>query len=225
VGSGDWVIARRAGSAALHHAAVNEPITQRAVTRCEVSSASLVLGSTQPDELVDRDACERLGFEVARRRTGGGAVALRPGQLVWLDLSLPRGDPLWVDDVSRSASWLGEAWSAALQQCGLHAEAHGGEPECSRWGRVCCFAAIDRHEVRVGGRKAVGIAQRRRRDGARFQTLAYLGAHDPAEVLEVLAVTEADRADLSEQLRASVEVLDRSADEVVEAFLSSLRRR
>src|SRR5439155_265605 len=65
----------------------------------------------------------RAGAEVSvvRRRTGGGAVWVAPGDPVWVDVVVPAGDRLWDDDVGRAVWWLGDAWAAALADLGLAA--------------------------------------------------------------------------------------------------------
>lgn len=51
---------------------------------------AVLLGQSQPAAgAFDAQACARLGAEVARRPTGGGAVAMEPGILAW-DLVVPR---------------------------------------------------------------------------------------------------------------------------------------
>ena len=55
------------------------------------------------DGEVDHRVAGALGVEVVRRRSGGGAVLLLPGEFVWLDLVIPAGDPLWLDDVGQAA--------------------------------------------------------------------------------------------------------------------------
>ena len=55
----------------------------------EVDRPALVLGSTQRAEVVDERACADAGVEVVRRRSGGGAVLLEPGAVVWFDVVVP----------------------------------------------------------------------------------------------------------------------------------------
>ena len=71
----------------------------RTVVVRRAGHAALVLGSTQPGTSVDSARAARAGIEVVRRRSGGGAVLVGPGDPVWIDVWLPRGDPLWHDDV------------------------------------------------------------------------------------------------------------------------------
>src|SRR5262245_14287634 len=104
-----WAVQPAVGSAADLHARPFDPPVERMVHVLEVDRPALVLGSTQPDDVVDRDAARRLGIEVVRRRSGGGAVLLQPAGTVWIDVELPRDDPLWDDDVGRASWWLGEA--------------------------------------------------------------------------------------------------------------------
>jgi len=77
--------------------------------------------------------------------------------------------------VSRSARWLGEAWVRALADLrpAVAGQVHTGPIDHGRWGRQVCFAGLGPGEVTVGGRKVVGISQRRTRSAARFQCAAY----------------------------------------------------
>jgi lipoate-protein ligase A len=185
-------VARLVASAGeLHHRdIVDKP---RTVTLCRVRRAALVLGSTQPDGDVDRDAARSSGLEVIRRRSGGGAVVVEPGALAWVDVYVPSDDPLWVPDVGRAFLWLGEAWAAALAALGVNgADVHRRRPITTAWSSKVCFAGVGTGEVTVRGRKVVGMAQRRTRTGALFQCAA-LVQWDARRLLEVLALAEPER--------------------------------
>jgi lipoate-protein ligase A len=146
---------------------------ERSVWVFDVSSPALVLGSTQTLDVVDLDAAAAAGVEVVRRRSGGGAVLLVPGESLWVDVVVPRGDALWDDDVGRASHWLGAVWHSALSACGVEGTVHTGSIVHTAWSRLVCFAGLGPGEVLVDGRKAVGISQRRTRAGARFQCVAH----------------------------------------------------
>jgi lipoate-protein ligase A len=178
---GSWVVSLRRGPASeLHGLEVPDPAT-RSVWILTPERPALVLGSTQGDDVVDAEAVAARGVDVVRRGSGGGAVLLDPGGTIgaptlWIDVVLPRGDPLWLDDVGRSMSWLGDAWVRALATFGVHGEVHRGPLERSPASTLVCFAGVGPGEVVVGARKVVGISQRRTRAGARFQCLVNLAA-------------------------------------------------
>jgi lipoate-protein ligase A len=151
-----------------------------------------VLGSTQPDDVVDRVRADAAGLEVTRRRTGGGAVLVRPGELLWADVFVPSGDRLWTDDVGRAFRWLGPVWTSALHALGVDARWHDGPLLETRWSRRVCFAGVGPGEVLVGDRKVVGISQRRTRAGARFHCAA-LRVWDPEALLAVLSLAGDER--------------------------------
>ena len=190
-----WRVSELRGSAAdLHGRALPSSTgVARAVEVLVIERPALVLGSTQRMEEADLAAAAVLGVEVVRRRSGGGAVFLLPGQDLWVDITIPRTDPLWDDDVAASFHWLGRAWSAALGAVGLDGVVHTGRSRTSAWSRRVCFAGVGAGEVLVNGRKAVGLAQRRTRDAARFQC-AVLRAWDPVTLLGLLALGELERA-------------------------------
>lgn len=153
---------------------------------------ALVLGSSQDESTADQGAAAAAGVEVVRRRSGGGAVYVDPLRCLWLDVVVPRSDPRWSDDVRAATFWLGKAWARALAATGFDPTLHEGGLEQSPWGRLVCFAALGPGEVLVDGRKAVGISQRRTKDGARFQCIVY-DRWDPYDVLDLLDLSPADR--------------------------------
>jgi lipoate-protein ligase A len=217
-----WELRRLGGRAADLHA---EPLPEspaRAVWVLEATSPALVLGSTQSEELVDGDAAAAAGIEVARRRSGGGVVLVVPGEIAWVDVILPVGDPLWDDDVGHAARWLGRTWQAALADLGVApTEVHEGPLACGPLGRLVCFATVATGEVTVPGgdgpRKVVGISQRRTRDAARFQCAAYR-RWDPEPLVRLMRLDETGRTALVD---AAVGV-DRKPAVAVDAFLRHL---
>ena len=160
-----WRVAHHLEPAGTFHAREVPATPERAAWVCAATAPALVLGSAQHDDRVDRAACAAAGIEVVRRRSGGGAVLVVPGEVLWVDLIVPAGDALWQDDVGRAFHWVGEAWAAALEELGVAAEVHRGALVRSPWSAAVCFAGLGPGEVTVAGRKVVGISQRRTRAG------------------------------------------------------------
>lgn len=224
-----WHVATMTGSVAeLHSTHWPDPV-QRTVWRMVPTRAALVLGSTQrrlSDELAV--PASRRGMDVVVRGSGGGAVLVEPGAMVWIDLVVSRSDPLWVEDVSRSSTWLGDVWVEALRSLGVPAAVAPGPYDAGRWGSLVCFAGSAPGEVSAlgageGGPKLVGISQRRTRLGARFQSMVHL-RFDPSGLTGLLVdvVDHGDRISLAEAVASSTMVVDSSEDDVVGAFLGAL---
>jgi lipoate-protein ligase A len=174
--------------------------TRRVAVAREVTFPTLVLGSTQPTELVDIAELRARGVELSRRRGGGGAVSLGPGEQLWLDAWIPRDDPLWVADVSAAADWVGAWWTGSLTALGQRGlEAHRGRSVPGAFGDLVCFAGRGPGEVFQGARKVVGLSQWRAREGALFSSCAYV-RWDPAPLLALLDVDAHARADLAHGL-------------------------
>lgn len=221
---GGWVVERATGSAAAFHARPLEGPLRRSVHVWDVESPALVLGSAQPEAVVDAEACAAAGVEVVRRRSGGGAVLLDPGRAVWVDVELPRGDDLWDDDVGRASWWLGERWGAALTALGVdEPRVHRGGMVGSRWSTLVCFAGLGPGEVTAGagGPKVLGISQRRTRAGARFQCAVPL-TWDIARLAGLLRLGDDDRSRLVTDLARAVDPVAVPPPDVVAAFLTSL---
>lgn len=167
-----WTVEHERGTAAELHALVAPDDGTRRVWVLVPSGPAVVLGSTQPDDLVDRAAAAAGGIEVARRRSGGGAVWVSPDDPVWIDVLVPRDDPLWDDDVGAAFLPIGRAWARALAAAVPalgDVTVHDGPMVRTEWSRTVCFAGVGPGEVLVAGRKVVGISQRRTRAGSRFQ--------------------------------------------------------
>ena len=108
------LVHQRGRTADLH---AIDPFADRTVTEpelwwCDITDAAFVLGSRQSPDLVDLAACERAGLDLVRRRSGGGAVVLRPADIVWIDAVLPHG--VAPADVRDSMVWIGERWRDAV---------------------------------------------------------------------------------------------------------------
>lgn len=170
------VIRHHRGTTAELHALdpwANGPLTQPELWWLEPVDAAVVLGSRQTPDLLDLERCAQLGLAVVRRRSGGGAVLIEPGNVVWIDLVLPHG--VAPDDVRGSMEWAGEIWWRALASLlpGEPAAVHHGALVDTVWSGLVCFAGVGPGEVLVGGRKLVGLSQRRTRHGVRIQGTAY----------------------------------------------------
>jgi lipoate-protein ligase A len=193
------VVERHEGRAAeLHARPWPTPLT-RTVWFLAAQAPAVVLGSAQPALDVDAAAAAADGIDVARRASGGGAVLLVPGHHLWVDVFVPRGDPLWRDDVAEAMYWVGDLWALALGGLGTAAAAHRGPILRTEWSSCVCFSGIGPGEVLdAEGRKVVGVSQRRTRAGARFQCVVHADldavlldrlVHVPAEALEIATAT------------------------------------
>lgn len=185
--SAQWrVVHRRSTAAEFHALAIPDP-AEPEIWVHEISRPAVVLGSTQRGEgIVDVGACERAGVEIVRRRSGGGAVLLIPGEVVWVDVILPAGHVGWSDDVHRPMVWLGHALSAAFETAGLAgAQVHDAAMVSTDHSRLICFDGLGPGELTIDRAKLVGISQRRTRSAARLQCCWY-SAYDPAALTRLL---------------------------------------
>jgi lipoate-protein ligase A len=154
----------------------------------DITAPALVLGSTQEEAIVDADACRRAGVDVVRRRSGGGAVLLLPGEVTWIDVIVPAGAPGWSNDVHGPMVWLGghlcRAFALVLGD-DVDLTVHDGALRSTPWSSLVCFDGVGAGEVLLGGHKLVGISQRRTRQAARLQCCWY-SVYDPARLVELL---------------------------------------
>lgn len=227
--SGRWRITTSSGSAAALHRRPIPTDPEHDVWIHHVDGPALVLGSTQPDDVIDgvRAAADRV--EVCRRRSGGGVVGLTPETSCWIDVIVPAGSDLWHDDIGLAFDWLGRTWVRALISAipplavDADIKVHRGPLEGGAAGRLVCFASLGPGEVTVEGRKVVGISQRRTRTATRFQCVA-IGRWQPHLLLQYMNPDLLRRAEID--LVAMAAGLDRwhwpGPHEVAAAFCASL---
>jgi lipoate-protein ligase A len=144
---------------------------------------------------------------------------LVPGEFTWVDVTIPRDDPLHVDDVGHAFRWLGEAWAGALRSLGLDVSLHPGAPVTNQWSSHICFAGIGSGEVLLAGRKLVGLSQRRTRAATRFQSVV-LHHWDPHALVSLLAIEHAAAA--STFVHDAVTAVDLDHETLVAALLRVL---
>jgi lipoate-protein ligase A len=194
------VVASRSTAGDFHARIVPDPARPEIWVH-DVTQPALVLGSTQSDEVVDRAEAARRGVEIVRRRSGGGAVYLAPGDVVWVDVILPAGSPGWADDVHAPMVWLGQHLRDALATelvsvaAGDELSVHTARLQTTPWSDLVCFDGVGPGEVvTTTGAKLVGISQRRTRAAARLQACWYV-RHDPDDLVGLLVPGRDGRLD------------------------------
>lgn len=163
--------------------------------------ACLSLGYAQTVADVDRTRLTQRGWDLVRRPTGGKAI-LHTDELTY-SVSGPQTEPRLAGSVLESYRRLSVALLKALHLLGIPAQSQAetlhreNEPK----GPVC-FEAPSNYEITVGGKKLIGSAQSRRRDGVlQHGTLPLYG--DLTRIITVLNFPdEAGRAAALERLAA-----------------------
>ena len=127
--------------------------------------ACLSLGFTQPAADADLTALNIHGWDLVRRPTGGRAI-LHTDELTY-SVAGPLDEPRLLGGVLESYRRLSGALLQALHDLGIPAETQeqplvqpGSDPK----GAVC-FEVPSNYEITVGGRKLIGSAQARRKEG------------------------------------------------------------
>jgi lipoyl(octanoyl) transferase len=127
--------------------------------------ACLSLGYSQPAADVDRTALKTRGWDLVRRPTGGRAI-LHTDELTYSVIA-PLREPRVYGKVLDSYRRLSLALLDALQRLGLQpkAEKSGELPIASQPVGPVCFEVPSDYEITVNGKKLIGSAQARRKEG------------------------------------------------------------
>lgn len=125
----------------------------------------LSLGYAQPFGDVDSQALQALGWELVRRPTGGKAI-LHTDELTYAVIG-PQSDPRLAGGVLESYQVLAQALLRALHilQVPAYASPNPGLPGDSSTKGPVCFEVPSNYEITVDGKKLIGSAQSRRREG------------------------------------------------------------
>ncbi|MGH8246578.1 MAG: lipoate--protein ligase family protein [Gammaproteobacteria bacterium] len=182
------------------------------------------MGHAQPFADVDMARLNERGWQVVRRATGGRAI-LHTDELTYSVIA-PADEPRVAGTVLESYNRLAEAMLGAVRKLGLSVEKNGNgvKPAPSAQNPVC-FEVPSAYEITVGGRKLIGSAQARKKDGVlQHGSLPLTG--DLTRICQALVFAdEATRAEASARLLAratTVEsVLGRALDweTAAEAFV------
>jgi lipoate-protein ligase A len=209
------------------------PFTPPTIGWSQAQPRALVLGRAAGEPAADLDACARLGVEVVRRRSGGGPVVW-DGNLLGLDVWLPRGHRLAPDDVVETYRWLGEGLAAGLAEVGAavrvvpiaeaRADRPGDDPAEVAAARAC-FGSLSPYEVVANdGRKVVGLAQVRRPNGALLQAGIAL-RYDARLLAELLRRDDAPADEVARALdRRAVGLLDLVPELDAPSLIGTLER-
>ena len=125
----------------------------------------LSLGFAQPVNDVDQSALAQNGWQLVRRPTGGRAI-LHTDELTYSVIA-PADEPRVAGSVLDSYRRLAQALLNALQRLGLPAQAEKAYalPQGVQTGEPGCFEVPSNYEITVAGKKLVGSAQARRKQG------------------------------------------------------------
>lgn len=187
----------------------------------------LSLGYAQPLSDVDLPRLRARGWDLVRRPTGGRAI-LHTDELTY-SVTAPPNEPRVAGTLLESYNRLAAAILRALHLLGLPAEMqdrHAPMPAAVNANPVC-FEVPSIYEITVDGKKLVGSAQARRREGVlQHGTLPLTG--DLTRILQVLAFPdEESRRRAAERLLQRATTVERylgrkvSWDGAVQAFVTA----
>ena len=195
------------------------------------SPPCLSLGHAQPLSDVDLFRLKELGWDLVRRPTGGRAV-LHADELTYAVIAPPH-ESLLAGGVLPSYRRLAGALVSALDSLGLAADMQAAHPPgTGRNSNPVCFEVPSTYEITVTGKKLIGSAQARRKEGVlQHGSLPLTG--DLTRILQVLVFKdEQSRLEAGERLlerAATVETLlgkaiawQQAADAMLEGFRSVL---
>lgn len=127
--------------------------------------ACLSLGHAQSFKDVDTERLQAMGWEVVRRPTGGRAI-LHTDELTY-SVAGSAEEAILAGGVLESYNRLAEALLYAVHELGLAVEmkAHDDNPPITGGNNPVCFEVPSTYEITVNGKKLIGSAQARKKEG------------------------------------------------------------
>lgn len=125
--------------------------------------ACLSLGHAQPYADVDTVRLKERGWEVVRRLTGGRAI-LHTDEITYSVIA-PSDEPRVAGTVLESYNRLAGALLMAVQTLDLPVEMKEGKPAGDQTPNPVCFEVPSTYEITVNGKKLIGSAQARKKEG------------------------------------------------------------
>ena len=125
--------------------------------------ACLSLGHAQPFADVDVQRLKSRGWEVVRRLTGGRAI-LHTDELTYSVIA-PLTEPRVEGSVLESYNRLARALLRAVQSLDVPVEMKEGKADHGGTPNPVCFEVPSTYEITVNGKKLIGSAQARKKEG------------------------------------------------------------
>lgn len=175
--------------------------------------ACLSLGVAQPFADVDSARLRARGWDVVRRITGGRAI-LHTDELTYSVIG-PADNPILAGSVLESYNRLAKALLLTVQELGMSVEMKEGKADESGKSNPVCFEVPSTYEITVDGKKLIGSAQARRKEGVlQHGSLPLFG--DLARITQALAFAEESvRADAAARLLARAATVESALGQVV----------
>ncbi len=187
----------------------------------------LSLGYAQPFTDADLPRLQARGWDLVRRPTGGRAI-LHTDELTYAVIAPPH-EPRAAGTVLECYSRLALALMTALRALGLPVEMAETFDPANRAPNPVCFETPSTYEITVRGKKLVGSAQARRKEGVlQHGSLPLTG--DLARITQALAFPdEGSRARAAQRLLARAATVESalgrlvSWDEASRAFIAAFQ--
>ncbi|MEE8356216.1 MAG: lipoate--protein ligase family protein [Anaerolineales bacterium] len=154
------------------------------------------LGYSQPYSDLDQVLLQTWGWDVVRRPTGGRAI-LHTDELTYAVIG-PKTDPRLDGGLLQTYRRISSALSSSLKILGLPVEIHSGKnPDANS--QPVCFENPSDFEITVEGKKIIGSAQARKKEGIlQHGTLPLVG--DLSRITQVLHYSTTDQRELAAAL-------------------------
>ena len=162
--------------------------------------ACLSLGYAQPFADVDTARLKQRGWEVVRRATGGRAI-LHTDELTYSVIGSTE-EPLLAGGVLESYNRIAQALLQAVKNLELPVEMKEGKSNHDSTPNPVCFEVPSTYEITVDGKKLIGSAQARKKEGVlQHGSLPLTG--DLTRICQALVFeNESAREDASKRLLA-----------------------
>jgi lipoate-protein ligase A len=192
--------------------------------------ACLSLGYAQSYHDVDLDRLKANGWEVVRRVTGGRAI-LHVDEITY-SVAAPPTEPRLAGSVLESYQRLAKALVRAVQSLGLMVTMETASPPTPETKGPVCFEVPSAYEIVVLGKKLIGSAQARKKEGVLqhgtfplfgdltriTQALVFPDEHARLEAAQKLL----SRATTAETVTGQIISWESAANAFVNAFTSEL---
>ena len=186
------------------------------------------LGYHQKIDEIDRTECEKRGYELVRRETGGRAV-FHSEELTY-SMIIPKNSRFYSDSILEVYNKISTVLVKALIASGVKNAAleKGKAPDFKELYKdklsSICFSSTSTYEVVIGGKKLVGSAQKRLKDSV-LQHGSILVGDKHLELIDMLSID--DR--LKERFRQITKSKTASVSEFIglsdhDSFYSTLKK-